>query len=141
MVKFPNLSEFKGIDLSSFDVSKLTESNQKLVAAVRDAAYVTVGFGVLAFQQAQVKRRELVNTIATKFGDASKTQIEELLSSMESQLAKLDGRIVAVEGKIDGAVEKFEQRLPEPAAAIVNQAHGFAKAARSQVRSLVRPAA
>ncbi len=32
---------------------------EDLIKRLEDAAYVSVGFGVLAFQQAQVKRREL----------------------------------------------------------------------------------
>ena len=119
---------------------KLAETNEKLVAAVRDAAYVTVGFGVLALQQAQVRRREVVRGIATRFG-ASKSQVEQMLAKFETQLAKLDARVVAMETKIDATVEKFEERLPHQAAAVVGQAHGLVKAARKQVRGLVNSAA
>lgn len=35
------------------------ESVDRVVAAAKDLAYVAIGFGVLGFQQAQVKRREL----------------------------------------------------------------------------------
>ncbi len=42
-----------------------------------------------------------------------------------------------METKIDAAVEKFEDRLPHQAAAVVGQAHGLVKAARQQVRDLV----
>ena len=134
------LENFPSVDVSGLDFSKLVDANEKLVAAVRDAAYVTVGFGVLAFQQAQVRRRELVHSIAERFG-TSKVHVEEMLGTVEAKLAKFDARVVAMETKIDSTVEKLEARLPDQAAALVGQAHGLAKAARQQVRSLVRPAA
>jgi hypothetical protein len=34
-------------------------SVDRLVAAAKDLAYTAIGFGVLGFQQAQVRRREL----------------------------------------------------------------------------------
>ena len=137
MTKFPTIPTFPSLDLSGLDASRLADTNEKLVAAVRDAAYVTVGFGVLALQQAQVRRRELVRGIAERFG-VGKTQVEELLAKFETQIAKLDERVVAMETKIDATVEKIEDRLPHQAAAVVSQAHGLVKAARNHVRNFVR---
>jgi len=37
----------------------MPDARSSLNAAVRDAAYTTVGFAVLGFQRAQVRRREL----------------------------------------------------------------------------------
>ena len=68
-VKMPDLSALtKGFDFSSLDAGKLADLDDKLIAAVRDAAYITVGFGVLAVQQAQVRRRELVKSLSDRFG-------------------------------------------------------------------------
>ena len=136
---FPTIN-FSGFDLSGLDASKLAGLDDKLVATVRDAAYVTIGFGVLAFQQAQVRRREVVQGLADRFG-TSKTQMDEMLASVEAQVAKFDGRFDALDAKLDGAVVKLESRLPEQAAALVGQAHDLAKAARKQVRGLIRTAA
>ena len=52
-------------DLSHFDATALANLDEKLVAVARDAAYVSIGFGVLAFQQAQVRRRELEKTVGS----------------------------------------------------------------------------
>ena len=93
-----------------------------------------------AFQQAQVRRREVVQGLADRFG-TSKTQMNEMLSSVEAQMAKLDERFDALDAKLDIAVIKIEERLPEQAAALVGQAHDLAKAARKQVRGLIRTAA
>ena len=167
MATFPT---FPAIDLSAFDLTKLDPRNldlgkldlgkldlgkldfsmptidipgvdgEQLTAAVRDAAYITIGFGVLTFQQAQVRRREIVAALSNRFG-TSKSQIEELLGSFEQRLAGLDKQIDAVEAKLDKAVAGLEQRLPDQAAALVGQAHDVAKMARRQVRGLLRSAA
>ncbi|MDP9419773.1 MAG: hypothetical protein M3P53_06455 [Actinomycetota bacterium] len=38
----------------------------ELPKLLRDAAYIGVGFGVLAFQKAQVRRRELARLLAAR---------------------------------------------------------------------------
>ena len=139
MATLPNITNFtRGIThenklSNTLGNSKLIGLDEKLVAALRDAAYITVGFGVLTVQQAQVRRREVVKALADRFG-ASKGRIEELLTTAEA-------RIKGIEQRFDTAVEKLEGRLPHQAAAVVGQAHDLAKAARSQVRSRVRVAA
>ena len=137
MAKLPN---FPAFDFSGLDASKLAGLDDKVVAAVRDAAYITIGFGVLAFQQAQVRRREVVQGLAERF-DTSKTQMDEMLASVEARIATLDERFDALDAKLDTAVVKIEERLPEQAAALVGQAHDLAKSARNQVRGLIRNAA
>lgn len=57
MAKLPS---FPAFDLSRLDTTQLNELDDKLLAVARDAAYITIGFSVLAFQKAQVHRRELV---------------------------------------------------------------------------------
>ncbi|CAB4364171.1 MAG: hypothetical protein F2681_00945 [Actinobacteria bacterium] len=57
---------FPSFDLSALDVRQLEFPlvDDKVVALTRDAAYVAIGFGVLAFQQAQVRRRELEKVVS-----------------------------------------------------------------------------
>lgn len=57
MAKLP---AFPAFDLSRLDTAQLNELDDKLLAVARDAAYITIGFSVLAFQKAQVHRREIV---------------------------------------------------------------------------------
>lgn len=55
------------VDLTNFDVAELLRSAvgstdriaAKAAGAARDATYVTVGLGLLNFQRAQVRRREI----------------------------------------------------------------------------------
>ncbi len=142
MAQLPN---FPSLDMSRLDASKLAGLDDKLVAAVRDAAYITIGFGVLGFQQAQVRRRELVKSVSDRFDagqlETRKAQLEEMLGTFETQMQQLDGRLDTFEAKLDSTVAKFEARLPEQAAQVVGQMHTAAKTARRQVRGLVRSAA
>ncbi|MCB0981786.1 MAG: hypothetical protein H6513_13490 [Acidimicrobiaceae bacterium] len=145
MATFPT---FPNLDFSALDAGKLAELDDKIAAAVRDAAYVAIGFGVLAVQQAQVRRRELVSALNKRFGDGPnqmsdqvKRQVEDLVRSLEDRLGSFDERLDAFEATLDKAVGHLEERLPEQAATVVGQAHDLAKAARKQVRGLIRSAA
>ncbi len=51
------------IDLASVDVKLPEIDTDRVVGFARDAAYVGIGFGVLAIQQAQVRRREVRSTV------------------------------------------------------------------------------
>jgi hypothetical protein len=161
MARLPRLSDlasfdFSQLDFSQLDLSKLdlpkldlagvpTIDTDQVVGVLRDAAYVAVGFGVLTVQQAQVRRRELMQRLRTspvvqQLG-ATPAQIDDLMASFETRVAQLDERLQGIEGKLDAAVEALEARLPEQAGTLVGQAHDVAKAARTQLRGLVRNAA
>ena len=80
--KLPTI-QIPGLDLTNFDVKKNVETareNTKRAVEMatnltKDVAYVTVGSGVLAFQQVQVRRRELTSAIQARipssFGDVT----------------------------------------------------------------------
>ncbi len=57
---------------------------------MEDAAYVTVGFAVLAFQQAQVRRRELERQLA-ELGDI----VDEHGDDLEGRLPEAIGTLLA----------------------------------------------
>ncbi len=106
-VKFPTV-DLPAVDLPNIDVAKLSD-------AVRDMAYLTVGIGAAAVEQAQARRRELANTISNGL-EATKIQV-------------------------DTVVDKIEAILPEKAAVLFGQAREISEAARSQVLGLIRNAA
>jgi hypothetical protein len=151
------IPSFPSIDFSKLDMSELKlptlkfgnaqteELATKVAGLLRDAAYVVIGFGVLTVQQVQVRRRELVDTLtdnaAVQQLGVTRTQIEDLVNSLEAGLSKLDERFDAVETRLDAAVDATVQRLPQQAGAVVGQAHEIAKAARKHVRGLIRSAA
>lgn len=120
------LPDFTAIDFSRLDVNALrnidlskyvpnidlpTVDAEKFTAAVRDAAYLTVGIGSVAFEQAQARRRLLVE------------------------------QVNAVEARVDTVVDKIEGILPDQAGALFGQARDFSRVARKQVRGLLRTAA
>ena len=144
---------FPSIDLSKLDLSNIklptfdgsAIDTDKVVALIRDAAYVVIGFGVLTVQQAQVRRRELLadlntNPIVTQLG-ATRTQLEELVAGLEARFGEFESRLDSFEASLDSAVEQLGSKLPEQAGAMLGQAHDVAKTARKQVRGLIRSAA
>jgi hypothetical protein len=131
---------FPKIDFTQLDLSKLEipgVDTDQVVAALRDAAYITIGFGVLTVQQAQVRRRELVAFLSERL-DSSKSQVETFVDALEERFGTLDQRVIDLELKFDTMVEQFADRLPTPAAGYVGQAHTAAKSARQQVRGFLR---
>lgn len=136
----PSMPSFPHIDLSGLDAAKLGELDDKVVGALRDAAYITIGFGVLTFQQVQVRRRE-VKAKVEETSAARRQQLEELLQRIEHELGSIDERLDRLEATLDGTVDRINERLPEQAAQVVGQAHEIAKTARQQVRGLVKTSA
>ena len=136
MPKFPT---FPSLDFSALDARKLADLDDKLVSLARDAAYVSIGFGVLTVQQLQVRRREIAQMLSQRV-DARKDRVEELVKSVDAHFGSIDARLTSLEHTLDRAVEQLEERLPEQAAAVVGQAHGLAKAPRHQVRRHIRSA-
>ena len=85
---------------------------------VKDAAYVTVGLGVLAFQKAQVARRDLTK------------QVETQLNQTGEQVQKLSKK---VEGRIQPVIVQLEQTVPAQAKDLVKQARTAAETLQGQV--------
>ncbi len=90
---------------------------------VKDAAYVTVGLGVLAFQKAQVGRRELTKQV--------ETQLNETTEQVKGLAKKVEGRIQPVLGQIEEAV-------PAQAKDLVKQARTAAEDLRGQLQGQLR---
>src|SRR2546423_11145111 len=107
---------------------------------LKDAAYVAIGLGVLAFQKAQVRRVEL-----TKQLDEQRKQFETQASEAREQFAKLvkgiDERFEPVIQEIDSRLDTIEERLPQPTKTFVHQTRQFAKASRAEMRNRVNGAA
>lgn len=102
----------------------------------QDAAYIAVGFGVIAFQRAQVLRQDLTKSVAS-----DRTWLETQLGDLRGELAKLASRVEEalepVAKELDSRLDEVEARLPEAARGLVSQARTQAKDAQAQVRSLL----
>jgi predicted component of type VI protein secretion system len=55
-------------------------------AALRESLYTAVGFGVLGFQQAQVRRRQLQKSLARLAADLDE-RVEPVLDDFEARLS------------------------------------------------------
>lgn len=65
-----------------------------VTAVVKDAAYVSVGLGVIAFQRLQVRRNELAKALAGQAGEAKGT-LEAVGALMSDQLKLVEERVGA----------------------------------------------
>lgn len=133
--KLPELPDFKLPELPEVDLEDVAQKAAKLA---KDAVYVTVGAGVLAFQRAQVQRREFQKAVDERVG-AGREQVENVTKSFEDQIRLLDERVTALESRIDTVLDQVQGKLPEQAAELLQQAREAARNARSQVRELVLP--
>jgi hypothetical protein len=131
---------FPKIDFSKMPKFEMPEiDTDKVVETARDAAYIAVGLGVLAFQRASAVRRDVKTDLNERF-ESGKTQVDDLRTKAQQRFADLDDRLVALETKLDEAIGSLEAKLPDQAATVVGQAHDLVKSARKQVHELVRKA-
>ena len=98
---------------------------EDVTQTIRSAVYTAVGLGAMAFQQAQVRRREISQ------------QVGEAGTAVENQVKLVEERLEAVEERLDVVLDDVEARLPDPAREAMHQARIAAKEARSQLRQLI----
>jgi aromatic ring-opening dioxygenase catalytic subunit (LigB family) len=95
----------------------LAEAARALADLAKEAAYVAIGVGVLEFQKAQVRRRELA--CARKV--------------MAKRARDFDATVAQVIKVVDSTLKPVLERLPEPAQAIVRQARETRDEMRTRV--------
>jgi hypothetical protein len=103
---------------------------EDIAKSAKEAAYVTVGLGVMAFQKAQVRRRELVE-LAKQNLPAIESPLHGARAELGKVVKEIDGRIEALATRFHSQVEPLEHRLPAQAQAVVGQAWE----ARAQLRN------
>ena len=70
----------------------------ELTEAVKDAAYVSVGLGVLAFQRLQVRRNELTKAMSGPLG-GTKGTLEVLGALVGEQVKLVEERVSSALGR------------------------------------------
>jgi DNA-binding transcriptional MerR regulator len=114
---------------------------------LKDAAYITVGAGVIAFQKAQVQRQEIQKRLADLEVDP-KAGFERIGGTVEERVKLVEERFEGLQEQVEQAVSSFETnleryldelqgRLPEQAGEYLAQARTAAKDAQGQLRQLV----
>lgn len=92
---------------------------------LRDALYVGIGAGVIAFQKLQVQRVELTKTVNAQLTEAkgsAKGQLDNVSGVVEDRVKQLEERLAAVEGRLETLLSQLEDKLPEQAKDLVKQA-------------------
>lgn len=101
---------------------------------LKDAAYIAVGFGVIGFQKAQVRRQELRKDLAGRRQDLS-TQVEQYGALLRDVAGRVEPVVKELEQRLDPVLDGLETRLPDQAKELVQQARQAAKEAQQQLRS------
>jgi ElaB/YqjD/DUF883 family membrane-anchored ribosome-binding protein len=119
-------------------------------STIKDAAYVGIGFGVLAFQKAQVQRQELQKRFEASIGDAKggfgklSDDVQDRIKLVEERLESLSKQVDAAaddfEERLDKALDQVQERLPEQAKELFGKARTAGKDARTQLRELAKTA-
>lgn len=105
-----------------------------LAAAATDALYVTVGFGLLAFQRAQVRRRELEERVAPRAATL-RTEADRLAGIVRDPLRAVDREVRAVEERVDAWLDVLQPRLPRPLAGALGAARELDGSVRASARA------
>jgi hypothetical protein len=70
-----------GLRLASMSDVRAADVHAAVRGAARDAVYIAVGLGVLGFQRAQVRRRELQHQVEALLGRSTPPQRDARTSS------------------------------------------------------------
>jgi nitrate/nitrite-specific signal transduction histidine kinase len=101
----------------------------------RDAAYVAVGLGVLAYQRAQVQRVELQKRLQND------GQIEQRIGDVRQGVAKgyrqVDELAESALQFVESTMQPIEERLPASVTQVTTKAREQAREVRIQIRQRV----
>jgi hypothetical protein len=101
----------------------------------RDAAYVAVGLGVLAYQRAQVQRVELQKRLQKDL------PIEERIGDVRQGVAKgfrqIDDLAESAVQFVESTLQPIEERLPTSVTQVTTKARQQAREVRIQIRQRV----
>lgn len=96
-VKFPSLPN---IDFTKFDLSKVATkfhlpalNTEPVVQFAKDAAYVTIGIGVLTFQKTQVRRREITTAVKDSLPKITNQAIIQAESAVSKVITLVNSRL------------------------------------------------
>lgn len=108
----------------------------EIMDRARDAAYVAVGFGILSFQRAQRRRRDLARR-AGAFDDP----VGRVSGGMASGAQQLGEWLESTAALVDSQLRPLEAQLPEPARELVSKARTQVEAWGAQLLGTWAPGA
>ena len=99
----------------------MMDIREDITKTAKDAAYVAIGLGVMGFQRAQVRRRELVD-LAKQQLPSIEAPLTAARAELHRRASDIDGRVTEIVAKFESRVQPVEQRLPAQAQAVLGQA-------------------
>jgi hypothetical protein len=115
--------------------NNITTLSKGVTDLARDAAYVAVGLGVLAFQRAQVQRVELQNRLTNDF--SLEQRIDEVKQGVAKGYAQIDDLAEQATQLVETTFQPLEDRLPPSFTQLTLRAREQGREVRSQIRQLV----
>ena len=139
---------------------EVTDVNQLL----KDSAYAAIGFGVLGFQRAQVRRRELIEQLdalgstgqqcreqlAGRLGsvnlegllDASRRPVTpESVAALRTQVVetakRVDAQVQPLRRQVDERLDEVEELLPAPTRTVVRRVREAAASQEQALRNVI----
>jgi len=106
--------------------------------ALKEAAYVAVGLGVLSFQRAQVRRVEMAKQFSKLAKDApvqSVPSLDVLLSQLGGVAKIVDAAVAPARKQADERLDRIEEALPEAARKTVKTVRATALSQEQAIRS------
>jgi hypothetical protein len=102
----------------------------------KNAVYMTIGLGVLAIQQVQVQRRQLVDWLS---GQATELRgsLETMQSRIEETAKATEERVTAFEEHAEALLTEVQGRLPESVKDLAVQSIDYATQAETKLFDLV----
>jgi uncharacterized protein YjbJ (UPF0337 family) len=96
-----------------------------LADTTRDAFYVAVGVGVIAFQKLQVQRVELTKAVTKQLDEAKGSATEyrgNVTDLVDDRVKLIEERLSGLEERLESLLNQLEGKLPEQAKDLVQQA-------------------
>ena len=104
----------------------------------RDAAYVAVGLGVLAYQRAQVQRVELQQRLSKDF--SLDQRLGEVRQGVAKGIHQIDDFAETAAQFVESTLQPLEDKLPSSVSQVTTKAREQAREVRIQIRQRVRAA-
>jgi hypothetical protein len=117
--------------------NNLTALSKGAADLARDAAYVAVGLGVLAYQRAQVQRVELQTRLSQDFDIDLDKRIGDVRGGVAKGIHQLDDLAETAVQFVETTFEPIEEKLPPTVSQLTSKAREQAREVRSQIRQLV----
>ena len=108
--------------------NNLTSLTKGVTDLARDAAYVTVGLGVLGYQRLQVHRTELQSRLADD------NRLDGVRQGVAKGVRQIDDLAESATQFVETTFQPLEERLPAQVTQVTTRAREQAREVRSQIR-------